>query len=502
MAVSSRRQFLRAAGGITFLALSPVGRGLWAFALKEGEDVLFTAQPYVQPGPASKLVAGRESFVVAWQTYAKPALFKVEYGETKALGKTAKLERVERLTGAGREGESRYNYAATLVNLPLAKRIYYRVSCEGKTVTEGYSTTRRPRGEKIRFVAFGDSCCGAKAVSAIAYHAWRANPDFVINAGDNVYDSGLDSEYARFFFPVYNAAEASPATGAPLLRSVPFYTVLGNHDVRGRDATGQPMGDFSANPGSLAFYTNMHLPLNGPMPTHATGAGGNPAAVQSFVAAAGARYPRMANYSFDCGDAHFCCLDANLYIDPTDEALQKWIAADLDGTDAKWKFVMYHHPAFNAADAHYGEQHMRALAPLFEKHGVDFVISGHAHTYQRPQPLRFAPTDLTKARKRGDADRRTPGTWKVDRVFDGVKHTRANGVFHITTGAGGAGMHDADHTNDESKWRHAEDGNIDYVTKFIADRHSLSVFEIDGRTLTMTQVDENGATIDAIRVTK
>lgn len=503
MAKSSRRQFLRAAGGITFLALSPAGRGLWAFAAEpDAAPLLFTAQPYVQPGAQSRLVAGRESFVVAWQTEPRAADFKVEYGETKVLGKTAKIERTERLTGAAGKGDSRYNYAATLDSLPLGKRVFYRVSCGGKTVTEGFSTTRRPRGQKIRFVAFGDSCCGARAVTAIAYQAWRANPDFVLNAGDNVYDSGLDTEYARYFFPVYNSPEADPAKGAPLLRAVPLYTVLGNHDVRGRDGSGQPMGDFDKNPGSLAYYTNMHLPLNGFAPSHPTGTGGDPATVANFKNAAGARYPRMANYSFDYGDAHFCCLDANLQIDPTDDALQAWIASDLTGTDATWKFVMYHHPAFNVADAHYTEQHMRALAPLLEKHGVDFVLSGHAHTYQRPRPLRFTPADLTKTKKRGSADRRTPGIWKVDRAFDGVKNTRPDGIFHITTGAGGAGMHDPEHTNDRSKWLHKDDDNLDYVARFVSDRHSLSVFEIDGRVLTMNQVDEHGQTIDSIRVTK
>ena len=35
----------------------------------------------------------------------------------------------------------------------------------------------------------------------------------------------------------------------------------------------------------------------------------------------------MANYSYDYGDAHFLCLDSNVYVDPTNAALQSWIAA-------------------------------------------------------------------------------------------------------------------------------------------------------------------------------
>jgi hypothetical protein len=43
-----------------------------------------------------------------------------------------------------------------------------------------------------------------------------------MNCGDNVYESGSDDEYQRYFFPVYNADLAGPREGAPLLRSVPL----------------------------------------------------------------------------------------------------------------------------------------------------------------------------------------------------------------------------------------------------------------------------------------
>ena len=91
---------------------------------------------------------------------------------------------------------------------------------------EGYFTTRKPRGTPIRFVAFGDNSYGDPGQRAIAWHAHQARPDFVMNTGDNVYEHGLDSEYIRYFFPIYNADVGSPQTGAPLLRSVPFYTGL------------------------------------------------------------------------------------------------------------------------------------------------------------------------------------------------------------------------------------------------------------------------------------
>ena len=393
MTLLSRRQFLRSAGGVTFLALVPDGRGLFAAPGTAGPR--FTALPYVQPGPAGRLADGQETTVIAWQTETVPAAFTLDYGPTKAYGLTALISRAER-----RQGDTGkvWNYAAHLSGLHLSRTYYYRLAGGGKTLAEGYFATRKKRGEQTRFVAFGDNSYGDPGQRAVAYHAYQAHPDIIVNTGDNVYEGGRDSEYAEYFFPIYNADTPDPKVGAPLLRSVPFYTVMANHDVHHKDAGKRPVADFDQDPDALAYYTALHLPLNGPVPppspTPTLGAASHQA---EFHAAAEARFPQMANYSFDHGDAHFLCLDSNDYIDPTSPALQKFIAADLGGTDALWKFVVYHHPAFNAGAKHYAEQHMRALSPLLEAHGVDFVLNGHEHVYQRTMPLRFAPSDLAKA---------------------------------------------------------------------------------------------------------
>jgi acid phosphatase type 7 len=49
---------------------------------------------------------------------------------------------------------------------------------------------------------------------------------------------------------------------------------------------------------------------------------------------------------------------------------------------------------------------MRVLAPLFEQHGVDFVLCGHKHNYQRPRPIRFTPSGAGNSAAIGDKDRR------------------------------------------------------------------------------------------------
>ncbi|MEI6464807.1 MAG: metallophosphoesterase [Verrucomicrobiota bacterium] len=502
----SRRQFLRSAGGITFLALAPSGRGLFAAVapLKPMSIPVFTALPYVQPGPDGRLVAGAETTRLAWQTEGTEANFEVNFGRDNAYAQSAQITRTSRdYSGRGDKG-SRFNYVTAFTGLALGTEYRYRVRCNGATIAEGYFTTRQPRGRKIRFVAFGDNSFGDPSERAIAYQAYRVNPDFIQNTGDNVYEAGLDSEYGRYFFPVYNADHASPSIGAPLLRSIPFYTVLANHDVEGKhpETNNIPCANFEVSADALAYYTNFHFPLNGvPSPTYPTVTFGPEKRLANFAACAGARFPTMANYSYDAGDGHFLCLDSNNYTDATDPALQAWIAADLKGSDARWKFVTFHHGAFNVGHHHRYEQQMRVLAPIFEAHGVNFVLSGHEHNYQRTMPLRFAPQNTEKAHKLHTKDRIVTGDFTLDRAFDGEKTTKANGVIYITTGAGGKYLYDPEYNGDPAKWVIPEDNNLAFVTKMISDRHSFTVFDLERDELLMRQIDEQGNEIDRIRVT-
>src|ERR1700730_7345504 len=94
----SRREFLRSAGGLTFLALVPQGRGLFAAApaMKPLSIPVFTALPYIQPGPESRLVAGAETVRVAWQTEQQTADFELHFGRDAGCGQTATVTRTTR----------------------------------------------------------------------------------------------------------------------------------------------------------------------------------------------------------------------------------------------------------------------------------------------------------------------------------------------------------------------------------------------------------------------
>jgi len=498
----SRRELLKAAGGLTFLAVVPAARGRFVLeppSLARGGPV-FTALPYVQPGDTSRLVPDREETVLAWQTDSSPAEFTVVYGRTRRYGSAARVTAVPRRSGEGADGEARLNYAAAFSDLALGTRYFYRVSLRDRVVAEGYFTTRKPRGAPARFVSFGDNSVGEPSERAIACQAYRSLPDFVLNTGDNVYGSGLDHEYARNFFPVYNADRLAVDVGAPLLRSIPFYTVIANHDVTGVTAEHHPVADFDRHADSLGYFTNMHLPLNAPVHPQPTPIVGAPARLEAFRACAGLRYPRMANYSFDYGDGHFLCLDSNLYLDPTDASFQRWMAEDLAGTDAAWKFVVYHHPAFNVGLEHYTEQHMRVLSPIFERHRVSIVLSGHEHNYQRTRPLRFTPRGPGAAARLNDGNRLVPGRFAVDSAFDGRRATRPDGVIYLTTGAGGNRLYDPEFTGRPDTWLRPEDGNVAYVERLVADRHSLTVVDMQSDRLVVRQIDGEGNELDRIRI--
>jgi len=499
----SRREVFQAAGGFTLLSLipaplaTPIG-DLPVAAARAKARPIFVALPYLQPGDASKLVDGEESIVVAWQTNGVTGNYELSYD-----GRKATIDSKTMKEGDVGESEQRINYAARLTGLKLGKRYDYRVTLDGEAILEGHFTTRKPRGAKIRFVAFGDNSYGDISDRATAFYAYKAMPDFVMNTGDNVYESGRDDEYARHFFPVYNADESGPRTGAPLLRAVPFYTCIANHDVHGKDANKHPVADLAKEPDALGYYTAMHLPGNGPTsPTYPTPVVGPDDAIATFRTLAGPRFPRQANYSYDYGDAHFLVLDSNVYVDPTDSALQNWIEADVKGTDARWKFVVFHHPSFNAGHEHYAAQHMRVLSPLFERLGVDMVFHGHEHTYQRTRPFRFKPANESEAKKVGEGKRMVPGVFTVDRNFDGQTKTKPDGILYITTGAGGKHLYDPEQNGAPGSWLHPEDSNADYVAAMITDRHSLTVIDLDAHTLTLRQVDEWGGEIDRIVITK
>jgi calcineurin-like phosphoesterase family protein len=88
-------------------------------------------------------------------------------------------------------------------------------------------------------------------------------------------------------------------------------------------------------------------------------------------------------YSFDAGGWHFVSLDSNSSGGMTPGSDQyDWLAADLARSAGACTLAFFHHPLFNAGE----EGPTVRLAPIWQlmsKYGVDIVLNGHDHDYQR-----------------------------------------------------------------------------------------------------------------------
>ena len=109
-------------------------------------------QPYVQPGTNAAVLNGLDASRVAWVARGRLGDFAVDYGESPAYGRTTSPVVVE-LAAAGRA----HKYLATLSNLPLDARIYYRVRLERTVVRADSFAARKSATNTIHFVAVGDT---------------------------------------------------------------------------------------------------------------------------------------------------------------------------------------------------------------------------------------------------------------------------------------------------------------------------------------------------------
>src|SRR5271166_487246 len=189
-----------------------------------------------------------------------------------------------------------------------------------------------PQEQKsVRFAVIGDSGTGKSAQYQVAQQMERCRDktgfDFVLMLGDNIYGGKSQQDFERKFELPYK----------PLLDAgVKFYASIGNHD----DPNERLYKPFNMN---------------------------------------GARY-----YSFKKGNATFFALDSNYM----DSSQLTWLETQLQNTNTPWKICYFHHPLYSDGRFHGPDVDLRAvLQPLFEKYGVNVVLSGHDHVYERIKPV-------------------------------------------------------------------------------------------------------------------
>ena len=499
---------------------------LWLPLAAGAQTIL--VQPYVQPGNGFSL-ASNDVKVIRWLTDQKPGEFTVEFGPQNALTNVTRAARValdflpakpskaappkepvpEVTKGKPAEPPAKkeppiviaereqhyFKYTAPLTGLPFDTEIHYRVKLGDRVVREGAFPTRASAEKPIRFVMVGDIASGRPQQNLVAWQIAQVKPQFLVILGDIVYPSGRVSQYMHHFWSTYNQpTNAGPKGGAPLMASVPFYPALGNHD-----SESSKLPDVADSFGAYHFFS---VPQNGPgLGPWNTPLGKDPAVSNAFRAAVGPSYPAVAFYSFDNGPAHFTILDSAVYVTNFTEnkPLMSWLENDLKSTKAKWKFVCFHVPPFQATKTHYTEQRMRLLQPLFERTGVDIVWAGHVHNYQRSVPLRFNPNPprrLTNGLVNGD--------FKLDTKFDGVTQTQPDGVIHIVSGGGGAGLYGGGQEKNAADFtkQYTAANWAPFTAKFFDKKHSFAVVDLTPARLELRALDTDGVEVDKMVITK
>ncbi len=178
-----------------------------------------------------------------------------------------------------------------------------------------------------------------------------AEPDAtVFTLGDNAYPNGQPSEYSGCYGPTWGAAKA---------RTRP---TIGGHDlatVSGGPAAGQGYVD----------YFSAQLSPFGPTATDL----------------------RKLYYSYDIGTWHVVMLNAGCYFetpgcDPT--AMEQWFRDDLAAHPSACTVAMWHDARFSSGNVHGDTTFVQPLWSIAYAGGVDLVLGGHEHDYER-----FAPQD-------------------------------------------------------------------------------------------------------------
>ena len=484
-----------------------------------------TYKPYIQPGDNGPFGA-KDQMVIAWQTdeaSPNPSAFTVQFGKTASYGQTVTpqgrvvdnyLSADPSLPVPPTASGPHSNYAAVLKGLDYDTTYFYRVNGPGMP-NSGFAASfhTRTRDDAFSFLVQGDEgFFPAEANSNpprladfearivhLMYNVHRLEvpgvpdlpkPDLALNTGDNVYNNGAEGSYRDYWFPVWNSDVDSNEAGAPFIRSIPYYIVVGNHDMGATGVSANMLGNdtagrFSGNTDggdALAHFNNYYFPLNGPtgVDTQFTWNADtvtpngmlfsyrgksytSPAAIAAYRASTAVdagkgvkqQIDHMHNFSFDSGSAHFVFLDANPHLfngqlDNTalyakapqafpayPSVLRDWLFNDLDSSAQPWKIVVFHQPAFSSGNATVRNSQMRAVAKFLEDHGVNMVFNGHEHNYQRTYPIQGVNAEAAPVTTGGPLV-------NIDTAFDGVKQTVPDGVLYLVEGAGGNRDFDGD----------------------------------------------------------
>ncbi len=239
-----------------------------------------------------------------------------------------------------------------------------------------------------RFWVLGDCGTANSNQRAVrdAYYNFTGNThtDGILMLGDNAYNDGTDNQFQYALFE--NMYESK-------LQNTVMWSTRGNHE-RNEDV----------------YYDIYDFPTNGE-------AGGMASGSEAY-------------YSFDYGNVHVISLDSYISDRSSNGAMITWLENDLASTTQKWIIAIWHHPPYSKG-SHDSDTEGRMIemrqnaVPILEAYGVDLVLSGHSHSYERSYLMKGQYGNSSTF----DPDQHAPDTGWGREDVDSVYTKTISGVF-------------------------------------------------------------------------
>lgn len=337
-----RRNFIKTLSGTSLLTLT----GSNVLAGHSEEAFLLLTKPYLQH-------PSEDGMTICWLTN-KPAHSWVVYWELGQSDKKTKKQTLVdglaianntvnkiRLTGLKAGQQYSYQvYSKEIIDFQAYKKVF------GPTLQSevfNFSTVASEKEEMAMLILNDIHDRPHSFAALIGLHRDRPYDEVFLNGDMFDYQDGEQQLIDHLITPC-TALFAS---------AKPFLFVRGNHETRGHFA--YHLNDYFENIDKQAYFTFTRGPV--------------------FFAALDTGEDKEDDHEAYYGMAAF---------DPFREEQAAWLARALQtpaARQAHYRVILMHIPPYHSGDWH-GTSHCRQVfSPVFEKHQVDLVISGHTHRY-------------------------------------------------------------------------------------------------------------------------
>ncbi|VAW53834.1 hypothetical protein MNBD_GAMMA06-1422 [hydrothermal vent metagenome] len=418
----------------------------------------------------SRLTGERAPYI---QTLTSDSVIIHWLTEDAQLGVVRFGEKGKPLSNSKAESSASTNHIVKLTGLKAGTLYYYQA---GDVAENNWFYTQPDKAVATRVWVIGDSGQPGDMQNQVrdaAFNWMQENPlgmrenvkslvDVWLALGDNAYRSGTNQQYQAGLFEPYKK----------LLSNTALWSVYGNHDDR-----------------RWAYFRIFDFPENAE-------AGGIASNTENY-------------YSFNYSNIHFVMLDSQASDRSKTGEMASWLKRDLTQNKKTWVVAAFHHPPYtkgshdsdDISDSRGRMQQMREnILPILEAGGVDLVLSGHSHVYERSYLLdcsygysdEFSSTNIVSSGVNGKhlqylKPMVQEGSSKKEesKKNDSVKEHK--GAIYVVTGS-------------SSK---ADQGSLDHPAHHVALSEAGSVvIDVDGNKLIARFINNKGLVHDEFSITK